>query len=110
MGGVDQAAKNIATYRIAIKIKTWWWAFFAWTPDMVLQNTWISYRINRQPQDLNLDFLVFRREIVDIYDIYLQNVCHNQSGRPKERILPTKHRVKNEICLDRIDHFSGFFK
>ena len=102
MEGVDQADQNIATYWIAIKIKTWWWAFFPWIPDMVLQNVWILYRINTQTQDPNLYFLVFRREIVDIY-------LKKCLSRPSGRILPTRHRVKDEICLDRGDHFSGFF-
>ena len=45
IGGVDRADQVIGTYRIAIKTKKWWWAFFAWIPDTLLQNTWILYQI-----------------------------------------------------------------
>ena len=80
MGGVDQADQNIATYRIAIKNKKWWWAFFPWIPDMVIQNMWIFYRINRQTQDPNLDLLAFRREIVDIFlKKYVCRIAANKS-------------------------------
>jgi len=44
MGGVDRCDQNISTYRISIRSKKWWWALFAWIPDMVLQNCWILYR------------------------------------------------------------------
>jgi len=44
MGGVDRCDQNISTYRISTHCKKWWWALFAWVPDMVLQNCWILYR------------------------------------------------------------------
>ena len=47
IGRVDRAAQNIATQRIAIKTKKWWWALFVWIPGMVMQNSWILYRKNR---------------------------------------------------------------
>ena len=34
-------------------------------------------------------------------------VCRNQKGRPRGKILPAKRR--DEIHLDRIDHFSSSF-
>ena len=107
MGSVDQVDGSIATYWIAIKTKKWWWEFFAWIPDILFQNAWILYWINRQLQDPNLDLLAFKREIVDIY--IKKYVCCNQSGRPREIILPTKCRVKDEISIDRIGHLSSSF-
>ena len=40
MGGVDRCDQNISAYRVSISGKMWWWALFAWFPDMVLQNAW----------------------------------------------------------------------
>ena len=107
MGGVDQADQNIETYQIAFKTKKCWWAFFVRILEMVLQHALILHRINRQPQDPNLDLLAFRREIMNNY--LKKYVCHNQSGRPRGRILPVKCRVKDEIHLDRIDYFNSSF-
>ena len=107
MVGVHRADQNIATRQIAIKTKKWWWAFFAWNPDMVFQNAWIACQINRQSQDPNLDLLAFRREIVDNY--LKKYVCPKQSERPKWRILPAKRRVKDKIFLHGIGHFSSSF-
>ena len=61
-------------------------------PDMILQYAWISYQINRQPQDSNLDLLDFRREIVDIY--LKKYVCRNESGRPRGKISPARSKMR----------------
>jgi len=50
MGGVDRCDQNISTYRISTRCKKWWWALFAWVPDMVLQNCWILYRYDYHRQ------------------------------------------------------------
>ena len=55
----------------------------------------------------NLELLAFRREIMDIY--LKRNLSPNQSGRQRGRILSAKHRVKDEIRLDRTDIFSSCF-
>ena len=44
MGGVDRCDQNVAKYRISMRGKKWWWALFAWVPDMVVQNCWLLYR------------------------------------------------------------------
>ena len=62
-GRVGKANQNIATYRIGINTKKWWWAFFVWIPDMIVQNSWILYRTNKGPEDPYLDLLAFPREI-----------------------------------------------
>ena len=61
-------------------------------PDMILQYAWISYQINRQPRDSNLDLLAFRREIVDIY--LKKYVCRNESGRPRGKISPARSKMR----------------
>ena len=67
MGGVDRCDQNISTYRISIKSKKWWWALFAWIPDMIMQNCWLLYRQSKLPEDTFLDLLAFRREVVQTY-------------------------------------------
>ena len=44
MGGVDRCDQNVSAYWIAMRGKKWWWALFAWVPDMVVQNAWLLYR------------------------------------------------------------------
>ena len=66
-GGVDRADQNIATYRISIRIKKWWWPLFVWVPDMIMQNAWLLYRAHKGEDDPYVDLLQFRREIVNVY-------------------------------------------
>ena len=106
MAGVDRADQNIETYRIAIKSKKWWWAFFVGIPDMVMQNSGLLYRKSKCPDDPNFDLLAFRREIVDVYR---KNYASSQTkhGRPRGRILPAKRRVNDEIRYDWIEHYQS---
>ena len=55
----------------------------------------------------DLELLAFRREIMDIY--LKRDLCPNQIGRPRGKILSAKHRVEDEIRLDRTDIFSSCF-
>ena len=106
MGGVDRADQNIATYRIAIKTKKWWWALFVWIPDMVMQNSWILYRKNRGHEEPKLDLLAFRRQIVGIY-MKKYSTPRSETGRPRGRILPAKRKVCDEVRLDRVEHYQS---
>ena len=103
-GGVDRADQNIAAYRIAIRSKKWWWALFAWIPDMVVQNAWTLYRINKEDGDPAMDFLAFRREIVGIY-FSKYSLHHQKVGRPRGRILPANRRVPQEVRFDGMNHY-----
>jgi len=38
MGGVDNVDQNLATYRIAVRGKKWWWQFFTYCIDLALVN------------------------------------------------------------------------
>ena len=42
------------TYRIDIWMKEWWWSYFAWIVDVVLQNELVLQRINRDEGDDSL--------------------------------------------------------
>ena len=105
MGGVDRCDQNISTYRISIKGKKWWWALFAWIPDMVMQNCWLLYRQNKSPEDPTLDLLAFRREIVQTYLKKYAKPASN--GRPRGRILSATQQVSIDVRLDRVDHYQS---
>ena len=40
MGGVDLFDQFVATYRVRIRSKKWWWPFFAWAVDSSMANAW----------------------------------------------------------------------
>ena len=65
MDFVDRTDQNVAKYRIGILMKKWRWAPFAWMVDVVLQNVWVLYRINKDQYDESLPLLAFRRHVVN---------------------------------------------
>ena len=67
MGGVNCMDQNIATYRISIRSRKWWWPLFAYLLDVVMQNAWIIYQQTEGAQHRPLDQLEFRRDICSIY-------------------------------------------
>ena len=102
MGGVDRADQNVSQYLIGIRSKKWWWALFAWVPDVIVQNCWILYRKYKSPTDPTYDLLGFRREIVDVYLAQFSNSAYNPVPRPTKR----PKLVSSDIRFDRKDHFS----
>ena len=68
MGGVDRLDQNIATYMIAHRSKKWWWPIFRFCVDLYANNAFQIYRHSKENLGQNpLDFLGFRRSIVDKY-------------------------------------------
>jgi len=92
MGGVDRADQNIATYRVMMRTKKWWWPLFAYCVDAMMQNAWILYRKTLGYQEQPLDLLAFRREVVRVY-----MMRHAQPAR--------MGRVPVEIRQDSRGHF-----
>ena len=104
MGGVDRAmgGVDVSTYRIGIRSKKWWWALFAWVPDVIMQNAWLLYRHCRTPSDPKHDLLSFRREVVKVYFAKYKNSSFNANS-----VAPcTSNTVPNSIRLDKHGHFS----
>lgn len=66
MGGVDRMDQNISKYRTSIRIKKWWWPFFAYMLDVSVQNAWLLYRLCASNEKSPLDLLGFRRNIVRV--------------------------------------------
>ena len=97
--------QNIATHRIGIHSKKWWWSLFIWLVDVSIGNAHYLYK--RSPaykplaiSDEPLDLLGFKREIVQVYG----QCCKSRLaiGRPLGRV-PCK-RVRDEITYDGKDH------
>ncbi len=96
MGGVDRADQNVATYRVGIRTKKWWWPLFAWVPDVAMQNAWLLYKQNKLPSDPAYDLLGFRREVVSVYlTKYGQN-----------SVLRRNLTFAADLRYDMVGHFS----
>ena len=107
MGGVDRCDQNVSNYRVSMRSKKWWWALFAWVPDMVMQNCWLLYRANKKTEDATLDLLAFRREVVKTY-LKKYHQPRSQPGKPSRgRILPANRRISMDVRTDRIDHYQS---
>lgn len=104
MGGVDRMDQNIATYRISIRSRKWWWPLFAYLLDVAMQNAWIIYRQTEGARRRQLDQLEFRRDICSIY--YTRySLVRPSVGRPFGRPKHLDKRAPEEIRSDRVDHF-----
>lgn len=97
MGGVDRMDQNIASYRIAVRKKKWWFSIFTWTVDVAIQNAWLSARKN----DTELKQLDFRRALAE----YLC-VTVSDEDRAEETVRRLASTVPNaEIRFDGMNHF-----
>lgn len=67
MGGVDRMDQNIATYRISIRSRKWWWPLFAYMVDVAMQNAWLIYRLTGAASHRPMDQLDFRRYVCNVY-------------------------------------------
>ena len=107
MGGVDRCDQNVSNYSVSMRSKKWWWALFAWVPDMVMQNCWLLYRANKKTEDPTLDLLTFRREVVRTY-LKKYHQPRSQAGRPSRgRILPANRRISMDVRTDRVNHYQS---
>jgi hypothetical protein len=59
--------QNLATYRISLRTKKWWWPLFANLPDVPLHNAWLIYRLTQANDEEPVDQLQFRRSICTVY-------------------------------------------
>ena len=56
MGGVDLFDQFVATYRVRIRSKKWWWPFFAWSVNAAMVNAWLLYHQVKEPKIKLIDF------------------------------------------------------
>ncbi|MGH0149631.1 UNVERIFIED_CONTAM: hypothetical protein FKN15_056906 [Acipenser sinensis] len=91
MGGTDRMDQNIGSYRIGIRSKKWWWPFFAFLPDVAMQNAWLLYRRSPAHKTKTLSLLDFRREVVKTY--ILSYASRPAIGRQMVLALPQLHHL-----------------
>lgn len=63
MGGVDVLDQSINSYRIAFRIRKWYWSIFSWLLDLACVNSWHVAKLDG-PSDVFPQLLQFRRDIV----------------------------------------------
>jgi len=96
MAGVDRMDQNIATYRISIRSRKWWWPLFAYLIDVAMQNAWLLYRLTDSANHQPMDQLEFRRNVVNVYykKYSLERAC---IGRPLGRPKTLNQRAPTEV-------------
>ena len=102
MGGVDRLDQNIATYRISMRSKKWWWPYFAYFLDGCVQNAWLLYRNSAAAAVEALDLLEFRRRITNTYFMRFHEEPKKpgRAGRPS----PLDARVPQDVRFDKMGH------
>lgn len=104
MGGVDRVDQNIATYRISIRTKKWWWPVFSFLVSASVNNAWMLYRQCVSSETEKLDLLEFTRRIVNAY-LQKLSIRSNPTGRKRSiASIPQDKRVLQEVRFDRMDH------
>ena len=103
MGGVDRMDQNIGNYRIGVRSKKWWWPVLVFCIETSVHNAWQLYRKTEGGIEEPMDFLQFRRAIVQTYLMKYIN-DPKFSGRPKNN-KPMEHRVPEPVRFDHTDHF-----
>ena len=79
MGGVDLFDQTVASYRIRIRSKKWWWPIFAWSVNTQMVCAW---RLYKQKNDIPL--LEFTRNAV----IATMTKYGTQKKRPGPKEMP----------------------
>ena len=100
MGGVDRLDQNVATYRISIRTKKWWWPVFSFLMSATVSNSWLLYRQTESYGTDKLDLLEFTRRIVNAY-------LQKSGNRPQSKAvkcIPQTKRVLAEVRFDHQDH------
>ena len=67
MGGVDCTDQNIDNYTVGIRSKKWWWPVLLLCLDTSCHNAWQLYQKSDRHRLCPMDYLSFRRHIVNMY-------------------------------------------
>lgn len=100
MGGTDLMDRNIANYRITIRMKKWWWSVFSFLVSSSVVNAWCIHRMVKAEK---LDLLSFTRQIAISYAL-------NYSRRPPIGRPPAvqKH-VMRRVVPDDVRTSAGHY-
>ena len=104
IGGADQLNQSIASHRILIKNRKWFWPLLLYSIEVSLYNSWLLYRSLEE----NCSFLDHIRSITTSY---LQTHRHAKTIIPSAETVFHNSRVSNRveewIRFDGLDHFIG---
>jgi len=100
MGGADQMDQNMATYRIGVRGKKWWWPLFTWLLEISMINSWTIYKKANSKQISQLDF---RHEIVLTY-LKRYGTAPMGAGRPSKSLSSSDSRILDDVRYDHLDH------
>lgn len=100
MGGVDRLDENVASYRINIRNKKWYWPMIAYLLNVSMNNAWLLYRMTTRGAEEKLDLLGFTRYVVRTY-LATCSIERSSAGRSS---LSVSSRVLPEIRFDGISH------
>ena len=93
MGGVDYIDNSVACYRVAYRIKKWYFPIYTWTLSTSAINAW---RLRMQMTGRKEPYLDFLRELC--IDMMNQHGCApSKNGR--------KSSLQSEQRFDRLDHW-----
>lgn len=100
-GGVDRMDQNVASYRINIRNKKWYWPMISYLLNTAMNNAWQLYRLTSRGSEENLDHLGFLRYVVRAY---LGSCVRERpsAGRPSMKV---SLRILPEVRFDGRGHY-----
>ena len=112
MGGVDVLDGHVASYRISLRGKKWWWMHFVNSLDVLKSAAYSIYCISvsapirdRTVPDHKLTYLEFIRRIVIHYLRPRERVIMRSEPIKRKAIWKGDERVPKEIRLDGTGHW-----
>lgn len=106
MGGVDRLDQNVGKYRIAIRLKRWYWQMMMFPINVCANNAFQLYRLSPAGQSKDShDFLSFTRYIVQTY-LILGKASSSIAKRPECKLpMVLKKKLPDSIRLDEKGHY-----
>ncbi|OWR42433.1 PiggyBac transposable element-derived protein 3, partial [Danaus plexippus plexippus] len=106
MGGVDRLDQNVGKYRIAIRLKRWYWQMMMFPINVCANNAFQLYRLSPagQAKDAH-DFLSFTRYIVQTYLILGKSSTSIPKRIGGKTPATTKSKLPDSVRLDGKDHY-----
>ena len=87
--------QNIASYRINMRNRKWYWPLIAYLLNVSMNNAWQLYRLTPQGREDGKDLLMFTRSVVLNY----LNKCKIVRKKPEHTPMRGKCRVAAEVRL-----------
>ena len=99
MSGVDRLDQNVATHRISVRTKKWWWPLFSFLISATVNNAWLLYRDTETYRTDNLDLLEVRcHRLVRWVQV---NRCPKQNFYTPYSVT-NGHHIPGKMCQPQI--------